>query len=298
MSTRRAGTHGLKEAQSGILWMLVSTLLFNLLNASIKALALHYPVMELVWARLVVNVVVLALMFHRRLPAVLATPRPGAQLGRSLILFVITVLIFTSLHLMPLADYTAIMFLAPIFTTALSMPLLGERVGRRRWAAVVVGFLGALVVVRPGLGVADAAALVPMAAAALLALYYISTRWLSRTDSATTTLFYTPLVGAVAASVAVPFVWVSPDALGALAMVGIGIVGMAAHFSLIKAFTAAPAATVAPFNYVNLIWATSLGFAVFGDLPDAGTLLGAAIIALSGLYILRLETGRGGDARR
>ena len=146
---------------------------------------------------------------------------------------------------------------------------------------------------RPDFSVLQPAAIVPLVTATLLALYYISTRWISRVDGAMTTLVYTPLVGAGLFSVAVPFVWVTPDLDGWLLMAAIGLLGLGAHFALIKAFEAAPAATVTPFNYLGLVWATVLGFTVFSHLPDGWTLLGAAIIVAGGFYIFHREQRHG-----
>jgi drug/metabolite transporter (DMT)-like permease len=182
------------------------------------------------------------------------------------------------------------MFLTPILVTVLSVPLLGERVGPWRWAGVGAGLAGAIVIIRPGLGVMHLAALLPVCAAFGHAFYQISTRVLSRTDQPLTTLFYTPLAGFVATSAVLPFLWVQPDLEGWLLMMLIGLLGGLGHFALIKSLTAAPVAIVAPFTYTNLIWATDYGYVLFGDLPDGWTVLGAAVIVLSGLFIFYRET--------
>ena len=277
------------DSRRGILWILLSTALLALVNAAVKVLTEDYPVVEVAWARMIFNVLFLIILFRHRLVVVMKSARPERQLVRSFLMCVVTIFIFTSLHLVPLANFTALMFLAPIVVTALSMPLLKERVGPHRWVAVLTGFIGAMIIARPDLSVFQPTAVVPLATAILLALYYISTRWISRVDNATTTLVYTPLVGAGLFSLAVPFVWVTPDLEGWLLMAAIGLLGLGAHFALIKAFEAAPAATVTPFNYLGLVWATLLGFILFSHLPDGWTLLGAAIIVVSGLYIFHRE---------
>jgi drug/metabolite transporter (DMT)-like permease len=293
MSAQPTPTNRPSDSRRGILWILLSTVLLALVNVSVKVLTEDYPVIEVAWARMTFNVLFLIVLFHRNLPTVMKSARPGRQLLRSLLMGVVTVFIFTSLYLVPLANFTSLMFLAPIIVTALSMPLLGERVGPHRWAAVLVGFMGALIIARPDFSVFQPAAIVPLVTATLLALYYISTRWISRVDGAMTTLVYTPLVGAGLFSLAVPFVWVTPDLDGWLLMAAIGILGLGAHFALIKAFEAAPAATVTPFNYLGLVWAIVLGFTVFSHLPDGWTLLGAAIIVAGGLYIFHREQRHG-----
>jgi drug/metabolite transporter (DMT)-like permease len=280
------------DVRRGIYWIVLSTVLLAVVNAAVKVLTEDYPVIEVAWARMTFNVLFLIVLFRHRLPAVMKTARPARQLLRSLLMGVATMFIFTSLHLVPLANFTALMFLAPIIVTALSMPWLKERVGPHRWAAVVTGFIGALIIARPDLSAPRAADVVPLATATLLAFYYLSTRWIIRVDNAMTTLVYTPLVGTLMFSLAVPFVWVTPDLEGWLLMAAIGLLGLGAHFALIKAFEAAPAATVIPFNYLGLVWATVLGFVVFAHLPDGWTLFGAAIIVAGGLYIFHRERRR------
>jgi len=273
----------------GILWMLATTFCFMCLDTLAKLLTESYPVPQVVWARYVFHVVLLAAFLGPRVVPVMRSARPALQLLRSLFLLGATGFFFSGLSFIPLADASAIMFVAPLVVTALSLPLLGERVGARRWASVVVGFLGALVIIRPGGAAMEPAALLVLGAAGCYSLYQIATRQLARHDRPLTTLAYSALVGALAASVVVPFFWVAPDLQGWLMMLGMGFFAGLGHFALIKAFAAAPAATVSPFGYVALIWATLFGFAVFGDLPDLWTVTGALIIAGSGLYIAHRE---------
>ena len=228
-------------------------------------------------------------MLGPRLPRVARTRRLGLQFLRSLFLLGATVLFFAALSVIPLADATAIMFVAPILVTAMSMPLLGEHVGPQRWASVVVGFLGTLVIIRPGSDAMEPAALLALGAASCYGFYQIATRRLSATDAPLTTLMYSAAVGVVVSCAVVPFFWVTPSPADWLAMMGLGLFGALGHFALIKAFQAATAVTVTPFGYVNLLWAVLFGFVMFGELPDAWTVLGAAIIAASGLYILHRE---------
>jgi drug/metabolite transporter (DMT)-like permease len=276
-------------ARRGILWMLLTTLLFVSMDALAKQLLQTYPVSQVVWARYMFHVLLLALYLRRRLPVVMCTGRLGLQLLRSVFLLGATGLFFTALAFIPLAEASAIMFVAPILVTGLSLPLLGEHVGPRRWASVVVGFAGAMIIIRPGGGAMDAAALFALGAASSYALYQITTRLLAHSDRPLTTLAYSALVGALASSMVVPFFWVVPGPAGWLGMVGLGLFGGTGHFALIKAFESAPAATITPFGYAALIWATLYGFVLFDDLPDLGTVVGAAIIAASGLYIFHCE---------
>ena len=175
----------------------------------------------------------------------------------------------------------------------LCVPLLGEHVGWRRWTAIVIGFCGVLVVARPGFGGLHPAALLSLGGSVCYAFYVISTRVLSRTDSNETTQFYTNLVGAVAMTVIVPFVWTWPDnAMVAALMVLIGALGGGGHYLLIRAHRLAPASTLAPFIYTQMVWTTTLGFLVFGDVPHYWTIVGGVIVISSGLYLLHREAVR------
>lgn len=275
--------------QEGILWMLFAVFLFVTMDAIAKHLVRTYPVAQVVWGRYTFHLLLLTILLGRRLPEVAATQRLGVQLLRSMLVLGTTILFFFGLRFVPLAEASAIMLVSPLIVTALSVPLLGEHVGAHRWAGVLVGFAGALVIMRPGAGLLAAPALLPLGAAGIYALYQITTRMLSRTDAPLTTLVYTPLVGTVAASAAVPFFWTSPDATGWGLMVLLGFLGGVSHFALIKAFQSSRAATIAPFGYTNLVWATLFGILFFGEYPDARTLVGAAIIVGSGLYIFHRE---------
>ncbi|MHA1598187.1 MAG: DMT family transporter [Alphaproteobacteria bacterium] len=275
--------------QAGILWMLAAVLMFASVNTTAKTLAETLPVMQVVWARYFFQMLLLVIYVGPRLPKVLVTNKLGQQLGRSMLLLMTTILFFFGLSQVPLADATAIMFIAPIVVTALSMPLLGEKVGPRRWVGIAIGFIGALIIIRPGLGVVQMVALLPVGAACLHALYQLSTRFLSHSEKTMTTLAYTASTGAVLSSIAAPFFWVTPTPGDWLLMVGIGLFAALGHFSMIKSYECAPAAIVAPFSYANLVWATLFGYIFFADLPDIWTISGALIIAASGLYIYHRE---------
>ena len=277
------------DSRRGIAWMLVTMLLFVSMDAIVKHLIQTYPVAQVAWARFFFHAILLAAMLGRRLPTTLATQRRGLQVLRSALLLVTTLQFFAGLHFLPLADMTAIMQSAPLIVTALSLPLLGEHVGIRRWAGVAAGFAGALIIIRPGTDAMQLAALLPLGAATTFALYQITTRILSRTDATFNTLLYTPLLGAAVLSIAAPFFWVMPDAQGWALMALTGALGALGHFTMIRAFTCAPAASVSPFGYSALIWATLFGLVLFDDFPDSWTIIGAGVIVGSGLYILHRE---------
>lgn len=281
------------DIRQGILWMLAAMMMFSATNALAKLLMAHYPVMQVVWARYFFQFSLLLIFLGPRIRRVMVTSKLTVQLGRSLLMLGTSTLFFFGLSMVALADQSAIMFVAPILVTALSMPLLGERVGPRRWAGIFVGFLGALIIIRPGSGMMQLAALFPLGSACLYALLQISTRFLGRIDNTMTTLFYTASSGTLITTVLVPFFWTTPDTSGWMMMAALGVTSNLGHFSLIKAYEAAPAPTVAPFSYVNLLWATLFGYILFSDLPDIWTVTGAVIIASSGLYIFHREQQRG-----
>ena len=273
----------------GILWMLLTMALFVGLDTTAKFMSQSFPVLQLVWARNLFHILILGVIVAPRLSVILRTRRPGLQVLRSMLLLGATGFFFSAISRMPLANANAIMFVAPILVTALSMPLLGERVGPHRWGSVVVGFLGALVIIRPGTDAMDPAALLALGAACSYALYQITTRRLTGVDAPLTTLVYSASVGTLVTSLAVPAVWVPPAPAEWVGLAMLGVFGALGHFTLIKAYENAPAATVAPFGYSNLIWATLSGFVVFGDLPDRWTVAGAVVIAASGIYIVHRE---------
>jgi len=275
----------------GILLMMLAGFLFVVMDTTAKYLSSDYPVTQIVWARYVFHLLTLPLLIGGgSWLAVARTKRLGLQVLRSLFLLGSTYFFFLAVKYIPLATATAIGFVGPLLVTALSMPLLKEKVGPRRWAAVIVGFGAVLVIIRPGAEVVHWAVFLPLLVAACFALYQITTRILSRSDSSLTTLFYSATAGAVAMTVLLPFEsWRWPDAAGWGVMAFLGLIGGLGHYVMIRAFTIAPAASIAPFSYLNLVWATLLGFVMFADLPDRWTVIGAVILAGSGLYVLYRE---------
>lgn len=264
---------------------------FSCLDATGKYLLHYMDPLQVVWARYF-GAFVLALMFLNPVnrPGMLVTSRPFLQIGRSALLLLSTALNFFALRYLQLDEALAIIFSAPFMVAALCGPLLGEWVGWRRWIAIGVGFLGVLLVARPGFGGLHPAALLSVGAAICYAVYVISTRLLARTDTSETTLFYSNLVGALAMLPVVPFVWTTPSSLSIVVlMVMIGGFGSFGHYLLIRGHRLAPASTLAPFIYTQLVWTTTLGFLVFGDVPHYWTIVGGLVVVSSGLYMLYRE---------
>ena len=276
--------------QRGILLMLGAGFVFTLLDATGKHLTGTLPVIEVSWGRYLFHLLVLPLFLgEQSLRSALHSARPGLQLLRSALLLGSTFFFFLAVKHIPLADATAIGFVSPLLVTGLSVPILGEHVGVRRWAAVVIGFASVLVIIRPGFGMVHWAMSLPVLTATCFALYQITTRILSRSDSAATTYFYSATVGLAVTSACLPWQWVTPDLWGWLSLGFLGIAGGFSHYLLIRAFAIAPASLLAPFAYAQLIWSIAVGYLWFGDFPDLWTLAGAAIVCASGLYVLYRE---------
>jgi drug/metabolite transporter (DMT)-like permease len=288
---RAAATGGQPDILRGILLMCAGVLMFPFMNTAVKLLTARYPVPEIVWARFTGHLVIMLALFlphyGRRL---FATRRPAIQIGRSLLMLGSNLVFVAAIGRVPLATASAIGFTSPLLVTALSMPLLGERVGPRRWSAVVVGFLGALVIIRPGSGLHDPAVLLLLLSSVFYALYQIATRWVSAFDPAATGIIFAALLGSLAMTVAMPFIFVLPKSLPDLLLfLSLGLFGGGGHYLLIRAFHNGPAAVMAPLGYLELVGTTILGFLVFGNFPDLWTWVGAGIIILSGLYIALRE---------
>jgi drug/metabolite transporter (DMT)-like permease len=274
-----------------VAFMMLSAILIPLLNASAKYLTQSYPIVEITWARYAGHFVFMLLVFApRRGPRLLVSSRPVLQLVRSALLCLSTLIYISALQWVALPTATAISFTGPLIVTALAPILLDERVGRTRWVAVCVGFLGALVVVRPGVEGANQAGLLVLASACTSALYQILTRKLASQDPAETSITYIALAGFVLTSIPLPLVWVAPASLwDALVFFGLGLFGGFGHYFLVRAFELAPAPVVSPFNYGQLIGAAVLSYTIFSQVPDAWTWLGAFVIVGSGIFMLYSE---------
>lgn len=271
---------------AGFLLMWSSVTVLPIMDGFAKYLSQEYPVAQVVWARYFFHLAaMIPLLLLRFGPRALWPRRVGMQLFRATLLLGATVLFFASISQMPLANTLALFFVSPLIVTLLASLILGEPVGWMRWSAVAVGFVGVLVIVRPGSGVFEWASLLAIGAGTVHALYMLTTRKLAGSAPPLVTLGYTALVGAVAMSFVAPLTWVAPTPRDFGLMVLLGLLAATGHFLLIKAFDHAPAAWLAPVGYVEIVMATLVGYVAFGDFPDAWTWLGIAIIVGSGLFI-------------
>ena len=272
-----------------ILLACAAVLAFVIMNTLVKSLARDWPMPEIIWGRYFFHFLLVLLLVPRRIPTLLRSRRKGLQVLRSILVLLATLCMFNAVRLMPLADVIAITFTAPLIVTGLSVVMLGEKVGPRRWGAVAVGFLGMLVIVRPGAGVFEWFVLLALGQAFFYALYQILTRLTREDADPLNAVFYTALVGTLITSAALPFWWQPLTPLAWLMLAGAGAFGGLGHYALIRAFATVEVSILAPWAYTEIIWATLFGLVFFGDLPDLWTFAGAGIIAGSGLYILHRE---------
>ncbi len=278
--------------------MCLASLCFIAMHSCIKTVRGEVPVGVILWSQYAFQIVLLTLVFVPRLSLMVRRELFPLQVLRALTLAAAIGGFFIAVGLMPLADVIAIGFIAPILITILSVVFLGEAVGRMHWIAVLVGFAGVLIIVQPGGDLFRWEATVPMAASLCVAIYQTMTRPISRVVEPAAILYVATLVGLAGTSILVPFDWQMPGLEHAAMLCAAACLGAAAHFLLIKAYQRAEASVVAPFAYSELIWASALGFTVFGDVPAVSTLVGGAVLAGSGLYLLRAAGPRGSPNRR
>ncbi|MEO8627264.1 MAG: DMT family transporter [Betaproteobacteria bacterium] len=268
----------------GVMLIMLAVFLFSSMDTLAKLALKSYPLQPLIWARYAVHLMFMLILFAPRMGLrLIKTKRVGLQTLRGLLLVGSTGFFYLSLQYLPLAEAAAISFVAPVIVTALSGPMLGERVTARHWLAVILGFAGVLIIIRPNGGLLTFAVVFPLSTAMLFALYQIVTRKLAGRENPFTSLFYTALVGAIITTAILPFAWVTPTLTQAGLMIAIGCLGGFGHFLLIRAVELASPIALAPFVYTQLLWSTVLAFLVFHELPDAVSLLGMLVIVAAGL---------------
>jgi drug/metabolite transporter (DMT)-like permease len=281
------------ERERGVALVLVTMLLFAMHDLISKYMTRHYPVTELLWVRYLVHAAFMLAVFAPRMRLnLLRTRRPVLQTVRALFMVASTFLFMHGLRYLPLGDATAINYVAPLLVTALSVPMLGDKIETRNWVAVCLGFCGVLVIVRPGGGMLQFAALFPFLSAFCSSFYQIITRKFRGSENPITTHFITGLVGLIATSLAWQPDWTMPTPVHAFLMICLGFTTGVGHYLLIEVFQRIEPATAAPFTYTHLVWAMLFGWAIFGDIPDTGTLLGSLIIVGSGIYLARCQRGK------
>jgi drug/metabolite transporter (DMT)-like permease len=281
-----------QHAGMGIALRVAAMALFAVMSALIKWCGAHgVPVFQMIFFRNAFAFVPLALyIFSTTGPRVLITRRPLGHLARASVGLVGMTCSFTALQYLPLTVATAFNFASPLFMTALSAPILREKVGRHRWGAVVVGFLGVLIMVRPDPGKMNlTGAAFALAGAVAAAGAMVTIREIGKTERGPTIVFYFTLGGAAVGLASLPFGWVMPSIQILELLVVMGLIGGVGQLLMTEALRVAPVGVVAPFDYIQLLWASLIGFSIWGEVPEPVTMAGAMVVAASGGYILWRE---------
>lgn len=276
----------------GIFLFITAIFLISIVDTICKFFTKDLHAIQIVWGYLIgINVTLWIFFFFKgeKLSKLLLTNKLSLQIIRPAFLICSISSLFLGLTYLPIAEATAIGFVAPLFITALSVPILRERVGIHRWSAVIIGFLGVIIIVRPGTEFWHIASIMPLLGAFFFALFQILTRLLSTTENTYTTLFYTGLGGLGWSSLMVPFVWSPMLKIHFFVFFSIGIMGAIAHLCMISAFDRAEASFLAPYNYTKLLWVAVLGYIIFGDKPSLEMWLGAFVIVSAGFYVFSRE---------
>lgn len=290
MSARRvpetAADGGLSHPALGIGLSVVAIALFATMDALAKYTSQSIRVEMVIWGRYFFHFVAMVLMLPMLgLRRSLHTEQTLKVTLRGLLLFSCTVCFFTAISQIPLAEANAIGFVAPLITVALSAFFLREKVGIRRWSAVLIGFAGMLVVLRPGFQEIHWAYFLVLLMASMFSVFALLTRALNRTEDPVAMLFHTALVGTAGACLLVGFFWETPTLTEWLLLMVIGAIGGISHQILIYGYRYASASILAPFQYTIIIWSTGYGFFIFADIPDIWTFVGGGVIVAAGLYV-------------
>ena len=277
-----------------IFYNLLAWVILPVMDGLAKYLSVDLPVLQIVWARYFFTVVItlsfIIIFFRKQL---VWTSKPKLQLFRGLILLCANILFFYAISIISLTKALTLAFVAPLIVTALSPFILGEIVGYRRWLAVIIGFIGSLIVIRPGLIKFNLATLAALGTGFFYGIYFIITRKLHTADSPLLTLLITGVVGAIILSAYMPFSWIEPNPNQWLFMFCIGLCASVGHFFLILSLKYADASKLAPFSYFEIVTNVIIGYYFFSDFPDIWTWVGLLIIINSGIYISIRERSRG-----
>lgn len=275
-----------KQILRGMLLISLAVMLFAVMDTISKYLTRFYPPTNVLLARYLFHaLLVVGVLTPRIGPGFMRTRRPGIQIVRGFMLAIASLFFVCALKFMPIAEASAIQFLSPLIVTALSVVFLKEKMDRARWLAVFAGFIGVLIIIRPGSGIFSWYALLPLGTAVLFASYQVLTRRLAGQESPYTSIFYPGVVGTLILAATLPYAWTPPQSVAHCALLALaGIIGGSSHLILIKAYELAPASRLAPFSYTQLIWVTLTGYLVFDNFPDFWSLIGIGVLAASGIY--------------
>ena len=288
MSVSYKKQHPLK----GVIFFMTAIFLISVVDTVCKVFTKDLHSIQLVWGYFVgINLTlwVFFLFKGEKFSNLRRTERPLLQIIRPAFLVCSISSLFIGLTYLPIAEATVIGFVAPLFITALSVPILKEHVDIHRWSAVAIGLVGVIIIIRPGGDLWHLASVMPLLGALFFALFQIITRLLAATERTHTTLFYTGLGGLAWSSLIVPFVWLTPSITHIFVFLSTGAMGAMAHLCMISAFDRAEASLLAPYNYTKLIWVSVLGYLIFNDVPSLDMWIGAIIIVSAGFYVLYRE---------
>jgi drug/metabolite transporter (DMT)-like permease len=275
----------LSTAHLGALLTALGMLLFAVTDAMSKLLVRDYSVSEALWIRYIIFALFsLWIAWPLGIRSVARSAKPWLQAARSLLAVIEGATFVVALRYLPLADTHAVAAASPLIVVGMSAAWLGERIGVRRWLAVLVGFAGVMLIIRPGFTQFSWPLLIPLVGAFMWALYQVMVRFLARDDRPETTLLWSAFVGLAAVTLVAPWDFRLPDAWSWVLFITVGILGSLAHYALIRALDYAEASAVQPHGYTLLVWAALMGWLVFGDVPTPWTIMGACIVVLSGLY--------------
>ena len=277
------------ENGRGLVFMAMGMFLFAAVDTGAKFLTENLHPLQIVWARQLGLLAAASLFLLRYGPSLLKTAHPRLQVLRGGVAVCSASLFIFAVSYVPLADAMAISFVAPFMVTLMAAFVLKEAVGLRRWVAVALGFIGALIVIRPGLGVMHPAAGLVLLAAFFIAIRQIISRALSDTDRTATTVVYTAFIGSAILTLPLPFIWHTPTGTEITIMIAIAAIAAIAEICVIKALELAMAVVVAPVQYSLILWGTGYGWLIFNELPDLWTWVGTALIVATGIYTLRRE---------
>lgn len=286
-----------KNTPRGVAFVLATTVIFAAQDGLSKALAAeHSPIFVTMWRYWFFGAVCAALLWRTGFREGLRSGQPALQVFRGVLLALEICMAILSFHLLGLAGTHAIFAFGPLLVVALSGPVLGERVGWRRWMAIGVGLCGMLLIIRPGAGEVDVDLVIAIVAMGMFAVYGLATRRVARTDSAMTSFYYTGVFGALTMTLIGPWFWSAMDLTDALMMAMLCFTGMSGHFLLIKAFEAAEASAIQPFVYFQTVIASGIGVVVFGEIVSPWTALGGGIVIGAGVFAFWRERVRARDA--
>ncbi len=281
------GAHPAYRPLMGILFMCLASSFFPVMNGLAKLMSQSYSSEQVVWARTLSHLIfVLALFVPQYGWRLVRTRRPGVQFFRSCMLISSTFLFFSAIKVVPIAQAASISFTAPLIVAVLAGPMLGEKVTLSRVMAVIAGFVGVLVVIRPGAAVFQWASLLIVGSATCYAMYQVLTRRVAGFDAPETSVVYSALVGSLLMSLVVPFSWKTPGSWTDVLLLGtLGVLGGLGHYCVARAMTYAPANFLSPFQYWQMVGSVAVGYLMFAEVPDTFTWLGAALIIAAGLYV-------------